>query len=92
MERLRKARDQLRLEVGVQGAILLHRPDFGAGLEQGGRQRAEPRADLDHRVTRLHGSEFERFVDDVAIDEEILAEKPLRLMAELGKQFARGGR
>ena len=78
------------LEVQVQVAVLFHGPDLGAGGEQRAGQRAEPGTDLDHRVAGSDGGELEGFADDVAVHEEILAQKPFRLVAQLGEQVARG--
>src|SRR5690606_27396863 len=78
-------------EEGVQGGVAFDGEDLGAGLQQGGGERAEAGADLDHAVAGGHAGEFERLAHDVAIDQKILPEKAFGLMPESGEQIAGGG-
>ena len=74
----------------VEVPVFLDGPDLGSSGEQGTRQGAEPGPDLDHGVAGADAGELDRFADDVAVHEEILAQKPFRLVAQLGEQVARG--
>ena len=69
-------------EVRVEDAILFNGPDVGARFEQCSGKRAESGAYFDHCVARRDAGKFERLADDVAIDEKILPEEPLWLVAE----------
>ena len=82
VKRGRETRCQFGGEMRVERAVFFHRPHLRAGFEQRRGERAESRTDFDHAVARAYRGELERFADDVAIDQEILAEETLRLMTE----------
>ena len=79
-------------EMRVEIAVFLHGPHVGASFEECGRERAEAGTDFDDSVAGRDAGEFERFADDIAVDEEVLPEEALRLVAEGGEEIAGGGR
>lgn len=87
----RKARGEVRGEMLVERAVFFDGPDLGAGFEERGRKRAEAGADFDDAIAGADLGEVEGFADDVAVDEEVLAEEAFGLVAELREEFAGGG-
>jgi hypothetical protein len=70
----------------VKSTIFFHGPDICARLQQRRGEGAESRADFNYGVAGDDLRELERFADDVAVDEKILAEKFLRRMSQLREQ------
>jgi hypothetical protein len=84
-----KLRHEGLRQVGVQRAVFFHGPHFGAGGEQRRGERAEAGPHLDHDVAGADAGQFERFADDVAVDQKILPEVPLGQVSEPGEQVGR---
>ena len=88
MQPVGKTRQQRGGQVPVQSAVLLHRPNLRARLQQGAGERAKSRADFHHRVARRDLAVFERLADYIAVDQKVLSEKPLRVVPQLIEQRA----
>jgi len=92
VERGGKLRREMGGEVLVEVAVFFDGPDLGAGFEEGGGEGAEAGADFDDAIAGVDLGELEGFADDVAVDEKVLPEEALRLVAEFGEEIAGGGR
>jgi len=91
VETVGKLRQERGGEVIVEPLVALDGIDHGAGGEKGAGKGAEAGTDLDDGIAGDDAGEREGFMDDVAVDEKILAQRPLRVMAEGGEEVPRGG-
>ena len=73
-------------EVGGEAAVLFDGGDGCGALEQGAGQDAEAGADLDDGIVGAEFGGIKQDVQDVAVDEEILAENARGVEVELRQQ------
>jgi hypothetical protein len=85
MEFAGETRHQAGLKIGVKMPVEFDGPEIDPRFKQRGGQRAKPRPHFHHGVASAHPGQFEGFVNDVTINEEILPERALRKMPELGE-------
>jgi hypothetical protein len=66
----------------VETLVTLDGVNVRARGQQGLGERTQTRTDFDHGVAGSNAGEGQGFVDDVAVDEEVLTECAFRMMAE----------
>jgi hypothetical protein len=62
--------------------VFFHRPYFSARFQQRRGQGAQAGTDFNDHISRNDAGKFQRFPDDVPVDEKILSEELLRFVAE----------